>query len=184
MAKAVYGDKIVTPIGRVQYGHLAEPNNHPDFGSGKYEAVLLIEKTTDVSAFRTALEDLAKKAFPDKDLSEVKLPMDDGDTKPEKWEGFAGHIFIKPKSKDPVKLVGPQKNPIVASDLYNGAFARMRVTPATYVLAGNAGITLYLDSVQKVEDGDKFKDGEGEDFDTIDNTISAQDSGVVDDIQF
>lgn len=164
MAKAVYGKKVITPVGRLQYAYLDKVNDHPEFGSGKYEAYILIPKTEDLSELIKSFNSLAKEAFPDKDPSTIKNRIEDGDTKPENWEGFAGCYAIKAKSKDKPELLNGLKNPISADNFYNGCDVRFKLAPASYVLAGQPGITVYLNGVQKVADNDKFKAPDEVDF--------------------
>ncbi len=170
MAKTdVYGDKFNTPVGRFSYPHLFEKAPAIDGKEGKYEVTLLIPKTVNTVDMKKRLEDVAKKAFGTKfkTLEALKNPpIRDGDTiaddknaEGKDGESFRGNWVIKARSGRRPPVAGADKLPLEKEDIYGGCWGRMHVTPGSYNNAGNWGVTLYLDAVQKQKDGERFGGG-------------------------
>lgn len=160
MAKAVYGSRVVTPIGRFSYPYVFEKAKALEDGSeGKYEITLLIPKTEDIKALVAECEKVAKEAFGAKfqGLSKLKHPpIKDGDEKGPEDPAF-GHWVIRAKSKDRPVICGPDRARITDKDqIYGGAWGRLSVSPASYQMSLSFGITLYLSAVQKARDGERF----------------------------
>ena len=169
--KDVYGAKFTTPIGRFSYPHVFEKAKGMDGQEGKYELTLLIPKD-DAEGFarvKSALESVAKEAFGPRfrGLENLKNnPIKDGDDIAEDGklqgkdrESFRGHWVIRPRSGKPVAVVNADKTAATKDDIYGGCYGRANVTPASYSAAGNWGVTLYLNAVQKWKDGERFGGG-------------------------
>jgi hypothetical protein len=63
-------------------------------------------------------------------------------------------------SKRPLVVDGSRTRIEQKEQLYGGAFGRINVTPASYSLPTSWGVTLYLNAVQKVRDGERFGGGD------------------------
>lgn len=160
MGKDVYGKPFTTPIGRVSYPYVFERAKALEAGKeGKYEITLLIPKTEDITPIRAALESVAREAFGTKFQGLDKLkhpPIKDGDEKGAGDPAF-GHWVIRAKSSKRPGVVDGSRAPIERKeDLYGGAFGRISVTPASYAMPTSWGVTMYLNAVQKVRDGERF----------------------------
>lgn len=162
--KAEYGDKINTPVGRMSYPHVFKKVAQMDPGKDpRYEASLLIPKSTDITAFREALEAVGKRAFGAKwkGLDKLKNPtIRDGDAMDK--DQTRGHWVIKASTTKRPAVVGPDKQPIdedAESGIYGGCWGRYNVTPASYDVSGSWGVTLYLNAIQKARDGERFGGG-------------------------
>ncbi len=192
MAKDVYGDRFNTPIGRVSYPAVFKKKQGMDGSEGKFELTLLIPKSTDLTDLRARLDKVGKEAFGDlwKGVDKQKNPtIRDGDeyADDKKAEGkdgevYRGHWFIKARTSKRPGVVGPDKTPLGESDdsFYGGCYARMNVTPGSYSTNGNRGVTLYLNAVQKVKDGERFGGG-GVDPDAVFDAFETDDASGGDD---
>lgn len=160
---SVFGAKLTTPTGRVSFPYVFEKAKSMEAGKeGKYEITLYIPKSEDISHIRKTLENVCKEAFGAKFVSLEKLkhpPIKDGDEKDPSDPAY-GHWIIRAKSsKRPVVVDGSRSNIESKEAIYGGCFGRINVTPASYSIPTGFGVTLYLNAVQKVKDGERFGGG-------------------------
>jgi len=160
---SVFGEKMTTPTGRVSFPYVFEKAKSLEAGKeGKYEITLYIPKTEDISALRKNLEKVAKEAFGAKFVSLDKLkhpPIKDGDDKDPSDPAY-GHWIIRAKSAKRPVVVDASRTPVESKDaLYGGCYGRINITPASYQIPTGWGVTLYLNAVQKVKDGERFGGG-------------------------
>ena len=89
----------------------------------------------------------------------LKLPFNNGDDKAHKYPEYAGKISIRATSKHQPGVVDAAVQPIMnQSDFYPGCFARMRVNAFTFDNK-QIGVSLGLNHIQKVKDGDPLGGG-------------------------
>ena len=160
---SVFGDKMTTPTGRVSFPYVFEKAASLEAGKeGKYEITLYIPKSEDISKLRANLEKVAKEAFGAKFQSLEKLkhpPIKDGDDKDPSDPAY-GHWIIRAKSAKRPLVVDGSRSPIESKEaIYGGCFGRINITPASYAIPTGWGVTLYLNAVQKVKDGERFGGG-------------------------
>lgn len=160
---SVFGEKMTTPTGRVSFPYVFEKAASLEAGKeGKYEITLYIPKSEDISKLRANLEKVAKEAFGAKFQSLEKLkhpPIKDGDDKDPSDPAY-GHWIIRAKSAKRPVVVDASRSPIESKEaIYGGCFGRINITPASYAIPTGWGVTLYLNAVQKVKDGDRFGGG-------------------------
>ena len=160
---SVFGDKMTTPTGRVSFPYVFEKATSLEAGKeGKYEITLYIPKSEDISALRKNLEKVCREAFGAKFQSLEKLkhpPIKDGDDKDPSDPAY-GHWIIRAKSSKRPVVVDASRSPIDSKEaIYGGCFGRINVTPASYAIPTGWGVTLYLNALQKVKDGDRFGGG-------------------------
>ena len=160
---SVFGEKMTTPTGRVSFPYVFEKAKSLEAGKeGKYEITLYIPKSEDISKLRANLEKVAKEAFGAKFQSLEKLkhpPIKDGDDKDPSDPAY-GHWIVRAKSAKRPVVVDGSRSPIESKDaLYGGCFGRINITPASYAIPTGWGVTLYLNAVQKVKDGERFGGG-------------------------
>jgi len=166
----VYGDRVITPLGRFSYPSVFERAKAMEDGKeGKYEVTLLIPKKSDISALKDAIDKVGKEAFGKKwdgDANSPKPRIKDGDAlaarleredKPKAAAVYRGHWVVRTQSGKRPGVVGPDRQPIEDKDeVYGGCWGRLSVTPGSYTQLGNWGVTLYLNNVQKVRDDEPF----------------------------
>lgn len=160
---AVFGAKMTTPTGRISFPYVFEKAASLEAGKeGKYEVTLYIPKTEDISALRANLEKVCKEAFGAKFQSLEKLkhpPIKDGDEKDPSDPAY-GHWIVRAKSsKRPVVVDASRTNIESKEAIYGGCYGRINVTPASYQIPTGWGVTMYLNAVQKVKDGERFGGG-------------------------
>lgn len=160
---SVFGEKMTTPTGRVSFPYVFEKAKSLEAGKeGKYEITLYIPKSEDISKLRANLEKVAKEAFGAKFQSLEKLkhpPIKDGDEKDPSDPAY-GHWIVRAKSAKRPVVVDGARSPIESKDaLYGGCYGRINITPASYAIPTGWGVTLYLNAVQKVKDGERFGGG-------------------------
>ena len=140
-----------------------------DDGTPSYEVQILIPKSdkASVRALLSAIKDVGEEKWGTKWKS-VRTPLRDGDrekdeltedgtTKEEKYPERLGHYFLNARSTRPVSVVNRRLEPITNSDeVYPGCTGRISVTFYPYGKAGNFGIGVGLNGVQKVSDGDQL----------------------------
>jgi hypothetical protein len=178
--KPVYINDIVTPIGRLSFPHLAEPDRKgpgkSPYADDKYKATLLMAKQgTDFSGLRAAALRCAQEAWGAsiKSLNDFQSPFRDGDTKFDAEgnprAGHAGMLYITCKSKARPITIGRNKEGLDPAELYGGCQARFVVTAMSYVTTENVrqpngtlktesvrGVTFLLNVVQKMGEGEAF----------------------------
>lgn len=159
----VLGTKFTTPTGRISFPYLFEKAKSLDSEKeGKYEVTLYIPKSEDISALRANLEKVCREAFGAKFQSLEKLkhpPIKDGDEKDASDPAY-GHWIIRAKSsKRPVVVDASRANIESKEAVYGGCYGRINVTPGSYAIPTSWGVTLYLNAVQKVKDGERFGGG-------------------------
>lgn len=175
MAKATYGSEKITPSGRVQFSSLVEKGNHEGKDTG-YAVTLIFDGDTDLSDLENEVVSVAKKEFGDDvNLNSINLPFRlNLDANEKGWEGFSTDgYFIKANTFDRVACVDTKRKPLDPSEVYDGSWARIKVTPASYNVSGNKGVKLWLNGVQFVKNDDAFKGSSETQFDEIEGESPA-----------
>lgn len=163
-----------TPQGRVSYPYLAAPDakaSGKPYADDKYKLSLLVPKTTDLATLKAACVEVASKTWPAlwaSNPKSIQMPIKDGDKKDGKPE-YAGHYVLTAKTTNKPQCVDAARNVIEPQLVYAGSWARMNVTVAPYLssekvrnAAGELevqtmhGVTLYLNAVQFIKDGESF----------------------------
>lgn len=165
-----FSERFRTPKGRFCFTYFEEPWT-PE-GESEDKAVYktgLIIPIADFQPVEDFVNAFVKQAFPNKEY--VKRPWSLGDEMVEQWgEHFAGTFVLNMKNKKQPDFVDAKKKVLTAEDVYAGSYGKAIVTFASYVMAGNPGITCYLKAVQKIADGERFAGGSAtSDFDIEDN---------------
>jgi hypothetical protein len=153
---------VLTPEFRASYPKLLKPELNKLNGKQEYSVVALFKKGEDLSTLKKAVEEVLVEEFgTDKAKwpKNLKSPFrDQGDKEKEGVmpNGYVkGAIFLTLKSSQKPGVVDANVQPIISdSDFYAGCFARASVRAAYYDQAGNRGVNLYLQNVQKTRDGD------------------------------
>jgi hypothetical protein len=153
--------KVVTGEVRLSYVNLFEPRAIVEGGALKYGVSILISK--DDKAQLKQIQDVIDKIIKEeqgilKGTKGLKLPMRDGDEKDA--EGYEDHMFISVSSKDKPLVVDENRQDILSPrEIYSGCFGRVSMNFYAYNKAGNKGIGVALNSVQKLSDGEPLGGG-------------------------
>ncbi len=151
--------KLITPKARLSFPNLFVPVKGMDGqGEAKYDCVLLFPKTTDLTALRAAADEAIKAKWPGKRPANLRDPFRDGDSK--ELDGYAGHVYLRVRSKQKPGVVDASVQPILEpGEIYAGAYVRASVNAYAYETNGNRGVAFGLQNIQKLADGERFGGG-------------------------
>lgn len=170
--------KIMTPEFRVSFPAVFEPAGMLN-QEKKYSVTMLFDKkSADLTAIKAAIRAAVEAKFPDptKRPKGLKNPLRDGDTDKPDTDGYAGCFFATARSKTRPGLIDAKKVEIIApEEFYAGCYARATVTVYYYDQAGNKGVGLGLQNIQKLRDGEPFsgRSRPEDDFGTVDAPAGA-----------
>jgi hypothetical protein len=163
-AKKLKGVKFTTPTFRVSFPHLWEPqqfmkNGKPE-GKPKYGITMLFPNDMDRSEMNKNIAKAARELFgKDKEQwpESYRSPWRKGDRKKD-LAGYPGHMYCQAHTLKAPGVVDQKRHAIKEEDdaLYPGCYARAVVVAKAFENGANAGVTLYLQHVQKVADGEAF----------------------------
>lgn len=154
--------QLVTPRGEVAFPHVFTPQ--PPFDSTKeaqYGLILLWDADSEkLTKLRKAIVDTATEKFGAKaaqmlEKGQLRSPLRNGDDK-EDLDDFHGKVYMNIKSNEKPQVVGQDIEPLMSQmDFYGGCFARADIYLFAYDKAGNKGVSAILNSIQKLDDGER-----------------------------
>lgn len=172
-AEKIKSVKITTPMGRLSYPFLNEPDSGREFSDNKYKTDFLIPKDiwkTEGKELKDAVLFVGREFFKDKtlELSDFKNPFKDTD-KLEKYSSsdeVKNCVLLRCKSVYKPIVVGPHKTNGQWADLpeeerkkiKGGDYCKLVVAIYPYG-TGDGGVTLGLNLVQFVKPGDSLGGG-------------------------
>lgn len=144
----VFGNAVVTPKGILFFFDFDSPNTaekHPNnkYPSDKYDVTLGFPKDADLSALKAECERVAKQAF---GTATFELPFSNGDEK--SMDSMHGKTVVRAKCSKRPGLVDGKKQRIVEDECVAGMWAKIQVTPMSYVSGKTKGVTLLLKNAQ------------------------------------
>lgn len=184
--KAEYANNLKTPKVRMAFAHIFEVDSG-QYGQNKYKATALIpmESRDSLKSIKSDMLAVARKSWPGIKWGDLEQPFKDGNNKPD-WEGFPGseYFTLKSKKKPMISLVtGRDSNNKLQfercddTDIKSGDYVRFGFSAFTYerekiitkevdgkeveTIKIVKGISLILESVLKMSDGDGFGGGGG-----------------------
>jgi len=184
---------LITPTGIATFSYVWEPHAFEEGGGKSYSLILVYSKKKVMKdklwiALRSAVGKAAITKFGDKQakalLSKGKLvlPWRDAEDYEKYGEPFVeGNIMLKASTNAkegalPPGVVGPNaKRMMKQSDFYSGCLARMEVGTWAYDNSGNKGVKLFLNNVQKLEDGERLSGFRSDPEDVFDAVEGADD---------
>lgn len=154
--------KLVTSEVRLSYANLFEPRAIAEGAEPKYSVCILIPKNTkEGQALIKEIEQKIQQIINEdqKTLKSTKgltLPLRDGDIEKDSPE-YEGCMFMNASSKNPPVVVDEDRKAVInAREVYSGCYGRVSVNLFAYNKAGNKGIGVGLNAVQKTADGEPF----------------------------
>lgn len=136
----------------------------------KFEATLLWPKDTDLTPVKKAvMTAVVEKWGKDKTKwpKKLRLPFRDGDEFMD-LAGYPGTIFIRASSVFAPQVIDRYGQDITdQKQIYAGCYVKARLNAFAYETKGNVGVSLGVQAIQKVSDGERL-DGFGDaksDFD-------------------
>lgn len=157
--------KVMTPMFRVSYPYVLQPNQ-----DGKYSIAMLFDKQkikddakykAKFNALKKEIHRAGQEAFPNADGKVRLMPIKDGDKEKPNDENYAGMLYAEASTQFEPEVFDANKQDIISrKDFYAGCYARALVH--CYAWRGTKsgdGISLGLDAVQKLADGEQIGEG-------------------------
>jgi hypothetical protein len=191
--------RMTTPIGIACFVHVFTPQEAREGQKNrdpKYKLVLCWDKAAvkseEMKQLKAACVAAAEAKFGadarDKiKKGKIKMPWRPGTDYEENGFPFDedGAVFAAFSSKDAPGVVDKRAKPLTKqSEFYSGCFCRVTYGVWAYDTDGNKGVTLFLNNVQKVKDGERLSgrpDAE-DDFEAVEGEDGADDGDDLDDI--
>lgn len=156
---------VNTPIFRAAFVNLLKPKKNTLNDKDEYSVVALFPKDTDLKPLFKAVEDAAAAVWgadAKKWPRNLKLPfkkqeeaLDKNGKMRDGYEAGAWYLNLKcDASKKKPGIVDAQLEPILdPNDIYSGMYARAQISFFAFNQPAAKGVTLILNHVQKVKDG-------------------------------
>lgn len=157
-------NSFVTGKFRIAWPNVFTKETKPDGTPGAYSVVAIIPKgdTETLNAIKAALGAAATERF-GKNLKGVRNPLKDGDTETfTNSEGVEepkhpGCMFIRISSNQKPGVVDADVQEVIDPEqVYAGRYARASVNAWSYDTSGNKGVSLGLQNLQLLEDGERL----------------------------
>ena len=166
---SVYGHKTWTPQGVLSYPNLFEPRAN-EYKQNRlfYQANILIPKADMFDELAAEMQRISEMAFGPqyrKLSTHTNCAIKDGDKIVDKDGNLkTGHaeagcwvISASTGESKPPMVVDRHGRPITnRNEIYGGCIGQLLVTPATYKVTKNFGVSLYLVAFMKLADGESF----------------------------
>lgn len=150
---------VITPQGIVSFPKVWEPKAFQPGKEPQYGLILVFDKDTDLSELKRAIKKAVVTKFGE-DYKEKKLKLKNPIRNAEEYASYGepfdvvGRVFFSTNSRSAPGIVDRTAKPIMnRSDFYAGCLARVSVYCHAYDTAGNKGVTLLLNNIQKTGDG-------------------------------
>lgn len=173
------GIKVTTPLFRASFPFVFKPRPaDEDKDKPQYTLAMLFPKSKmkekAMVDFNNQITKAATLAFgPKEDWPDnFQRPWKDGDKK-EDLEGYKGMWFIEAKSYNKPGVIDREHNEILdPNEFYGGCFAIATVVLKGYSYKGKNGVTVYLQNIKKMKDGERFggRSNPADDFEYEENT--------------
>jgi hypothetical protein len=194
------GIKVLTGPARLSYETLWKPKPRYEGKEPEYSAQILIPKSDKktYAALINAIKTITESTWPIEknrpDFSDPEIfPIKDGDEYISKKTGKVrseciDHWVIGSHSLSQPGIIGPDREDIIdKSEVYSGCYCRFSITLVAFDKKMNKGISVYLNNVQKLKDGDHLggrvpakDDFSGDDDEeTVDNPFKTKEKSKV-----
>lgn len=167
--------QITTDVFRTSFPHLFEAHKpEGSKGDAKFSIDMLFPKTQNMKRYQDAVDNIMTQKFgPDKKKwPQLDHPcIKDGDKLIEKAirkgkqpiEAYAGHWVLSARSSKMPTVVDTNENgrqPILDTNkIYGGCYCRAQIAFFWYDTNGNQGVSIALNAVQYIRDGEAFGAG-------------------------
>jgi hypothetical protein len=189
-----------TPRFRVSFPVVFEPKAM-EGGKPKYSVMMIFDKKAQASdafkAIKKSVVEELKAAWPkapEKVIKErfakVFKRAEDCESKEDgsRYEGCEdGFIVLRGQSTFKPEIINQRKEAIEdQNDFYAGCYAIAKITPASFDMDTNKGVTLYLGNIMKVAEGDRLGSvrSASNDFEDVEAEVEDISLAADDDIPF
>lgn len=158
--KKVPATKVITGKVRFSYAHVFKPAAIVEGADPKYSVAILIKKTDKetLKKIKDAVEAAKQAAAPmwgGKIPANLKLPLRDGDEDRSDQPEYEGCYFLNASSNQKPGIIDADKCEIMdQSEFYSGCYGRASLNFFAFNQAGNRGIAVGLNNLQKLADGE------------------------------
>lgn len=158
-------EKIVLKNVRLSYEHIFRPDAIAEGSEPKYSASWIIPKDhPQVPSIKAALVKALDEKFPGKRKAggpwpaKLHNPLKDGDEMTDTNPEYAGCYVLKSSSKNRPVVRNRRNVPLAEEDgvIYSGCYCNASLTAAGFDAQANKGVTVYLNGVQFVADGERL----------------------------
>lgn len=179
--------KVITGKIRLSYLHAFEPYASEEGKDKKYSTAILIPKTDKktVDAIKKAVEDAKEegkgKCWGGKipPAAKLKLPLRDGDEEYPDDDNYSGMYFVNCSSKDKPGIIDQGKKPITEpKELKSGDYARVAINFYPFNKAGNNGVGVGLNNIQKWATGPALGGGGSSAEDDFEELVDEEDDAI------
>lgn len=157
--------QIVTPPAETAYAHVFKAQPAMQEGKDDQFSLTLLWKEGEkkLGKLEKAIVQVAEAKFGKKakamlDKGQLRSPLRPGSDKEDTKaaEEFEGKVFLTARSSERPQVVDEDLDPIINTiDFYSGCIARADIWLFAYDKAGNRGVGAILNSVQKLEEGER-----------------------------
>lgn len=159
-------EKLMTPRFRASFPHLFEARAVNEGGEKKFSICMLFPKDDPgLEEIKAACERVGRDKFGKAydslmKTGKLRMPFRDG-TEKEEYEGYGeGVEFANATALRQPGVVDQKLQRILdPGQIYAGSYCRATVTPFAYDVKGNKGVSLGLNNVQLLADGDRLDGG-------------------------
>lgn len=152
--------KIQTPEFRLVFPNVFVPRAFEGSTREMYSILMVFPKGTDLSALKAICREAFTAKFP-RGASGARSPICNGDDKVDEWgDVFKDAIYVRASSTLKPGVCDRRKTAITDPDaVYSGQFARAIVHAFAYDVKGNKGVSIGLDALQILRDGEPLGGG-------------------------
>lgn len=148
-------NNVLTPEFRVSFPDVFTAKA---FGGGepKFQVVMLFPKEQDLTPIKDLIRGVVAAAWPNKD-SRPPLEIPSFKVSDKEYDGYEDHVAIRVSSQYPPGVVDVNRTDIInQADFYAGCYARAQINAYSWKFGNKEGVSLGLQNVQKLRDGDPF----------------------------
>lgn len=163
---------------RLSYEHLFRADAIAEGSKPKFSATWIISKDDpQLKTVRAAIAKALESKFPGKMKngawpSVMHNPLKDGDELADEHPEYAGCYILRSTSSSRPLVLGRRKEVLTEEDgvVYSGCWCHVSLTAAGFDAQAKKGVTIYLNGVQFVRDGERLAGADAaNDFEVLDN---------------
>lgn len=171
-----FSTKIVTGKVRFSYAFVFEPQAIEEGATPKYSVSVIIPKsdTAGIEKIQNVIDRQVKAFLTKNNLKKLPakfhLPLRDGDEERPNDPAYADSLFFTASSLRKPQIVDRDLNPILdKEEFYSGCYGRVSINLYSFDKAGNKGIAVGLNNIQKLADGERLDGGSSAEEDFADS---------------
>lgn len=153
------GLSVLTGKVRLSFPNLVTPRAF-EGGPAKYTAAFIFPQGHDLAALKEAIRRAAEAKWGQNIPPNLRIPIRSAAEKADKAGYEDGQFFVNTTGNEPPQLVGPDNTPVgeqkALQMFYAGCWVNAYLRAFAYDQRGNKGVSLGLNAVQWLSDGDRL----------------------------